>query len=214
MPERPLEPSDGKGCATRLSLIDGLKSSDRDAWDRLIQLYKPLLRHWTQKFGMGQQDFKDVEQEVYRVVVAKIATFQLGERLGSFRAWLRGIVRNICLERSRAANENGRAVGGTDATAMMRELPDHSTDEDDPTELVAELLRRTISLVRSEFSDRDWQVFERLTFEDKSAGEVAAELELSVANVRKIKSRIYRRLREELGEVSEPIPLQELRSRT
>ena len=72
--------------------------------------------------------------------------------------------------------------------------------DEDPPGLVADLLRRAVALVRGEFSDAHWAVFERLAFDGKSPAGVGAELGLSEVNVRAIKSRIYRRLREELGD--------------
>ena len=84
---------------------------------------------------------------------------------------------------------------------MQPSAADPTPLDDDPSELVADLFRQTISLVRGEFSDLHWAVFERLTFQSKTPAEVGAELKLTDLNVRAIKSRIYRRLREELGEV-------------
>lgn len=170
-----------------------------------MRLYQPLLWHWSRKNGIQPQDYEDVCQDVFKVVTVRICSFELGDHRGSFRAWLRAITNNVCQERFRQNGIEGRATGGTDAGARLQELPDQVRVEDDPTELVNDLYRRTISLVRNEFSDRDWRVFERLTFDNISPHEVAKELGLTPVNVRAIKSRIYRRLREELGEALDGI---------
>jgi len=187
--------------ATHRSLIERLKSADSEGWDRLVTLYRPLIWHWARQEGIPPQDFEDIRQDVFRVVVERIGTFELGERFGSFRAWLKGITHNICRERARR-NAGPRGVGGTEAAIRLNEAADPAND-DDPPDLVAGLIRQATALVRGEFSDLHWAVFERLVFQFRSTAEVAAELGQTEVNVRAIKSRIYRRLREELGDVCE-----------
>jgi RNA polymerase sigma-70 factor, ECF subfamily len=204
MSNRPLH-ANGGDYATRASLIDRLQAGDPDGWGRLVSLYGPLVAHWARRAGVPSQDQDDVCQDLFRVVTKRIGTFQLGEHRGSFRAWLRNITRNVCRERARADVPALRAAGGTNAGLQLHEVADPATDEADPPELVADLHRRTLALVRGEFSPAHWQVFERLTFDGRTAAEVAAELELTTVNVRAIKSRIYRRLREELGDLLDGI---------
>ena len=167
-----------------------------------MTLYRPLMWHWAKQEGICPQDFEDVRQDVFRVVVQRIKVFELGERAGSFRTWLKRITHNICHERSRL-NAGPRGAGGTEAALRLNEAADPNVG-DDPPDLVADLIRRATTLVRGDYSDLHWSVFERLVFQSRSTAEVAAELGLTEVNVRAIKSRIYRRLREELGDVFEP----------
>jgi RNA polymerase sigma-70 factor (ECF subfamily) len=203
MSDRPPEAPAAPEYATRASLIDRLQSADPAGWERLVELYRPLLWHWARRAGVPPQDIDDVCQDVFRVVAVRIGSFRLGGRTGSFRAWLRGITRNVCRERARA---DERAAGGTDAAARLYEVADPAAADTDPPELVADLLRRTVGLVRGEFSAAHWQVFERLAFDGRTPAEAAAELGLTEVNVRAIKSRIYRRLREELGDLLDADP--------
>ena len=189
---------------TRESLIERLQASDPSGWEQLINLYRPLLFHWTKRAGVNIQDFDDVCQDVFCVVAQRIEGFQRGERMGSFRAWLREITRNICMELFRKERRVLQGVGGTSAAIVLQEIVDPHSGETDPSELVTDLLRRTIALVRGEFSNTHWAVFEKLTFEGCTPAEIAADLRLTDVNVRAIKSRIYRRLREELGDIHEP----------
>ncbi len=55
--------------------------------------------------------------------------------------------------------------------------------------------------VRLQFEERTWQAFWKVAMEDRPAADVAAELGLSVTSVRQAKSRVLRRLKEELGEL-------------
>lgn len=187
---------------TRSSLIARLRAGDPNGWVRLTTLYRSLLCHWAGEFGVPSQDLDDVCQEVYAEVKRQIGAFERGERTGSFRKWLREIARRKCLERFRADGPEGRGAGGSEAAQRLQAVPDRPAD-DDPADLLAELRRRTMAMVRAEFSDAHWRVFERLVFDRATPAEVAAGERLTEANVRAIKSRILRRLREEEGEVGE-----------
>jgi RNA polymerase sigma-70 factor (ECF subfamily) len=74
------------------------------------------------------------------------------------------------------------------------ELP----DEDAPGE-VQGLYHRALEQVRCEFEERTWQMFWQTLVEDKSAADVAAALGVTSAAVRKARSRVLHRLREEMG---------------
>jgi RNA polymerase sigma-70 factor (ECF subfamily) len=55
-------------------------------------------------------------------------------------------------------------------------------------------------LIRNEFEERSWQAFWRMAVGGRTANDVAAELSMSPGAVRVAKSRVLRRLREELGD--------------
>lgn len=193
--------SAGSGLATQASLIDRLQAADPVGWERLVELYRPLLWHWAKGCGVCPPDCEDVCQDVFRRVFERISSFRLGDRHGSFRAWLREITRNVCHERRRSNGPFEQALGGTDAVIWLNGVADHHAGDGDPPELKADLYRRTLAFVRDTVSERDWAVFQRLTLEKQPSTQVAAELGITVEFARTIKSRIYRRLREELGEV-------------
>ena len=59
-----------------------------------------------------------------------------------------------------------------------------------------------LGLVRHEFEDRTWRAFWRVTVEGHSPAEVAAEMGITPSAIRQAKSRVLRRLKEELGELT------------
>lgn len=63
------------------------------------------------------------------------------------------------------------------------------------------LYSRVLELIRSEFEERTWRAFLRVIVDGVSAGDVATELEMSVNSVYLAKSRILRRVRDELRDV-------------
>src|SRR4051812_6626509 len=82
---------------TSLTLLEGVKDHDKDAWQRLVSLYSPLLRYWCRRWGVGDPDADDVLQEIYQAVSHGLKDFRRDREGDSFRGWLRGVARNKTL---------------------------------------------------------------------------------------------------------------------
>jgi len=57
-----------------------------------------------------------------------------------------------------------------------------------------------MQLVRAEFEDRTWEAFRRAVLDGQQPAHIAEDLRMSVNAVYKSKSRVLRRLRQELSE--------------
>ncbi len=60
-----------------------------------------------------------------------------------------------------------------------------------------------MDMVRSEFEERTWNAFWRSAVEDEPTSEIAESLGITANGVRQAKSRVLRRLGQELGELPE-----------
>jgi RNA polymerase sigma-70 factor (ECF subfamily) len=60
---------------------------------------------------------------------------------------------------------------------------------------------RALELIRSEFQERTWTAFWRLTVEGHTAAEIGAELGMKSNSVRQAKFRVMQRLRTEFGDL-------------
>src|SRR5947209_16334896 len=88
---------------TSPSLLARLRRpDDPEAWDRLVDLYTPLLYHWARGTGLQEPDAADLVQEVFAVLVRKLPEFRYDEHK-SFRGWLRKITLNKWRDRQRHA---------------------------------------------------------------------------------------------------------------
>ena len=65
----------------------------------------------------------------------------------------------------------------------------------------AGLLRRALELIRGEFEGRTWEAFWRAAVEGQSPDLIAADMGVTPAAVRKAKSRVLLRLRQEIGDL-------------
>ena len=76
------------------SLVRRAQQQDPDAWQRISELYVPLVYGWARQTGLQSSDAADVVQEVFRTVLAKIGDFHREAPESSFRGWLWVITRN------------------------------------------------------------------------------------------------------------------------
>jgi RNA polymerase sigma-70 factor (ECF subfamily) len=186
--------------------LERLRANEGEAWRIMVQLYTPLVHHWCVKSGVRGADAEDVAQEVLRAAASHMGDFRRDRPGDSFRAWLRGITRNMVLQHFRRGGRHPQASGGTDAQRRLQAVADMGSaaepDEDeDPAEELDALRRRALELVRGEFEDRTWQAFWMTVVEGRSPVDIAADTGVSPAAVRMAKSRVLRRLKEEFGEL-------------
>jgi RNA polymerase sigma-70 factor, ECF subfamily len=180
------------------SLLAGLRASDAGAWRRLAVLYTPLVYRWCRRRGLQQSDAEDVVQEVFCTVLTRVHDFRRRQPGDSFRGWLWTITYNKLGDHFRRSA--GRAAGGQEELEQAAAPPDSDSGESDAA--TAGLYRRAYDLIRGEFEERTWQAFWRVAVEDQRPADVAAALGLSVNSVYLAKSRVLRRLHEELGDVA------------
>jgi RNA polymerase sigma-70 factor (ECF subfamily) len=191
--------------ATSVTLLERLRANESQAWQRMVQLYSPLVLHWCGRLGLRGADADDVAQEVFAEAAASLARFRREGEGDTFRGWLRGITRNLALAYFRRSSRQPRGQGGTGVQSEMEAVADPQqppTEADaDAEQEVNALLRRALELVRGDFEERTWQMFWLTVVEDRPSAEVATALEVGTATVRKARSRILHRLREEFGEL-------------
>ena len=186
--------------STSSSLIRRVKARDTGAWQRLVQLYTPMVYGWARRGGLNDSDAADVSQEVFQTLVAKIDQFQRDQTGTSFRGWLWKITQNQVRLHFRKRTNEPDGVGGTDAAMQFQQLPDFFESAEEPSAEAArtQLVHRTLRLIRNDFSQQVWDLFWRQAVEGESAADIASELEIPAKNIRQAKYRVLCRLREEL----------------
>jgi RNA polymerase sigma-70 factor (ECF subfamily) len=176
---------------------------DPDAWQRLAELYGPLVYHWCRRSGLGEADASDVFQDVFVTIARAVARFDPDSSNGTFRGWLWTITQSRLRDHWRRQRGRESAVGGTDAQVQLARLPDPAGDDSsgpsDRSE-TASLFHRALRMIEAEFEPRTWQAFWRAVVEQQETAQIAADLGMSCGSVRQAKSRVLRRLRRQLGD--------------
>lgn len=188
---------------TSLTLLERARDNEPEAWRRIVHLYTPLVYHWCGRGGVRGADADDVLQEVFQAAVTSLENFRRDRPGDTFRGWLRGVTRNTLLLHFRRSGRHLQAVGGDSAFLKLQDLADPHVDlseEDAPAEIQG-LYRRALELVRAEFEDRTWQMFWETVVENRAPADVAAQFQVTPAAVRKAKSRVLHRLKEEAGDL-------------
>jgi RNA polymerase sigma-70 factor, ECF subfamily len=185
---------------TSVSLLDRLAGQPTDDdWRQLLDLYQPLLRAWMARAGVAAPDADDLIQEVLLVVFQEVGAFER-RGPGAFRAWLRTILANRLRGYFRARDHRPVATGDSSFLRSLDELESPESDlsrqwdRDHDEYVAASLLRR----VQGDFTPVTWQAFRRHILESEPAQRVAEELGISLNSVLLAKSRVLKRLREEM----------------
>jgi RNA polymerase sigma-70 factor (ECF subfamily) len=167
-----------------------------------MELYAPLVRSWCRRAGLQGADADDITQEVFAAAATKLDTFHRDRPGDSFRGWLRAITRNQVLLLFRRKQDRPQAAGGSDAWHELQQVPDPLAGRaDEEASEVSGLYRRALELVRREFEEQTWQAFWLTAIEDRLPASLAEELGMTPAAIRQAKSRVLRRLKEEMGEL-------------
>ena len=138
------------------------------------------------------------------MLTKRLDTFRPTGMSGAFRAWLWSITKNKLIDLFRASNRHPIASGGSTAQmALQSAVSEQDWMRDEPTEPfdIGSLTRRAIEQVRSEFTSQSWTVFERTVVDGIDTSIVSKELGISPSAIRQAKSRILRRLRQQLGDL-------------
>jgi RNA polymerase sigma-70 factor (ECF subfamily) len=188
---------------TSLTLLQRLRDKEPAAWQTMVQLYTALVYHWCGKGGVRGADADDVAQEVFQAAAAHLADFRRERADDTFRGWLRGITRHKLLDHYRRRDRQVAGDGGSDALVRLQEVAASTIlpEDEDTAGETGGLYRRALELIRSEFEERTWQMFWRTLIDERSPVDVAAEMGVTPAAVRKAKSRVLHRLKEHFGDL-------------
>jgi RNA polymerase sigma-70 factor, ECF subfamily len=183
---------------TSATLLQRLNDrTDSVAWQRLVDLYTPLIDRWLRRQGISAEDAEDVAQDVLEIVVRDLARFRHNGRAGAFRAWLRTITTNRLRQSWRSHRLGLHTNSSPDFGATLDQLEDQASDlsrcwDREHDEFV---LHRLLDLIEADFQPATWRAFRLQVIDGASAQRAAAELGMTVNAVLIAKSRVLSHLR-------------------
>ena len=186
---------------TLASLSERLRDRpDAESWQRLVDLYTPLMHTWLRRYSMQRQDAEDVVQEVFIVVLRELPHFRHQGQTGAFRNWLRMVIVNRLRAFWRRQRHRPAATGASDAMATLNQLEDPASGLSElwNQEHDRHILARLLETIEPEFRPQTWQAFRNVVIDGQSPAEVAAQLQMSKNAVIVSKSRVLNRLRQEM----------------
>lgn len=186
--------------STSLSLLDGICSGHAESWERFVRVYSGVVYSKCRRHGCSEADSADITQDVFLRIHKSMGQFQRsGTR--SFTRWLSTIVKHVVIDYYRKSAKTPVSPGGSGFQGL---LENHREKHDDTLSFEAEsdrvhVIRRTLDLIEGDFQPQTWTAFRRHGLDGSPAPDVAEELGMNSAAVRKAKSRVLARVKDELA---------------
>lgn len=197
--------------ATRHTLLVRMNDAgDRAAWEQFVEIYAPLVFRYASRRGLQESDAADLVQEVMLRVSEAFRQGKFVADRGSFRGWLLTIARNEVNDWLASRARRPMSSGGTEAQLSLANLAEDGRDAD-PFRKEADQWDREHELrlfawaagqVECEVQPATWQAFWQTAVESRGGQEVAAATGLTVAAVYLAKSRVMKRIRELVQDIS------------
>lgn len=184
---------------TRASLLARLRDiRDAESWETFVQVYAPMVYGYARRRGLQDADAADVAQDVLTEVARCIRGFEYRPEQGRFRDWLGTVTRR------RLARFFARQAGRPDG--LSADPPDIGADAGWDEAFNARLLEAALERAKPHFEPATWQAFRRTWLDNVAASQAAAELGLPVETVYVARSRVLKRLRDEVTQLAEDVP--------
>ena len=185
---------------TSLSLLDRLRHSpENESWNRLADLYAPLIRAWLRRYDVQDSDANDLVQEVLLAVSKDLGKFEHRGQPGAFRGWLKAILINRLRKFWRARDRRPQPRGDSDIDVRLAQLDDPASEMSQiwNREHDQYVLRQLMALAEPHFEPNTWKAFCRVALDGAKPDVVAQEMGISRNAVVIAKCRVLSRLRQE-----------------
>lgn len=193
---------------TSLSLLDRVaNSTDSDSWDRLTELYTPLMHAWLRQYDVQSADADDLVQEVLAVLTQELPRFSHSHQTGAFRTWLRRILVNRLRNLWRSRKYEPQAKGTSSLDEKLHQLEDDNSEVSRlwNAEHDQHVMSQLMETVRSRIHEKTWEAFRRQVFDHQRADVVAIEMNMPISSVYVARSRVLSILRREAEGLVESI---------
>jgi len=190
---------------TRSTLLAHVRSpQNRDAWEQFVLLYSPVLYRMARRRGMQDADAQDLVQTVLMRVAGAIDRWEETEPGTRFRHWLRRVAKNAIFS-ALSRSPKDAAVGGSEVQDLLSEQPEIApgAEQELALEYMREQYLRAAAIVQTDVCSETWRVFELSVVEGQSCDEVATRMDKSIGTVYAARSRIMRRLRDQVRRMEE-----------
>jgi RNA polymerase sigma-70 factor (ECF subfamily) len=182
----------GLSQSTPASLLDRLRDpKDEEARGRFVTFCGPLVYAFAEKLGVRPERRLDFTQDVFLLLFEKIPSFVYDRDL-RFRGWLFTVMRNKLREDIRRNARQNAQVPLSDVEDNHK-VPDLAKEEFDRF-----VVHRALHVMKTDFEEKTWQACWELVVNEKSGKEVAEMLGMTVAAVYQARTKVLRRLRQEL----------------
>jgi RNA polymerase sigma-70 factor, ECF subfamily len=190
---RPPDPNPALRTTTKL--LDALREpANEPAWEAIDARYRPVIAGLARRFGLSESDADEVAQQTLAEFVRAYREGRYDRGKGRLSSWILGIAQHTAL----ALRRNARRHAASDSDRIEAAADPAQMDELWTRERDRAVLARAMGILRDESSvdDRTLLAFELVALRGVPAPEVASQCTMSVEQVYVAKSRLTRRLRD------------------
>jgi RNA polymerase sigma-70 factor (ECF subfamily) len=194
---------------TRYSLLSRLQNrDDHESWREFFECYWRLIFTLAIQAGLSDAEAQDVVQETVICVARDLEKFKRDRALGTFKGWLRNIIRwRICdqlRKRGRLAwpePERGQPV------PMVEEIPEDKSvfDLHWAAEWHANLFEAALERIKQRVREEHYQIFQLHVMKGWPVLKVAQAMNVNAAQVYLIKHRISAQLKKEIQAIEKKL---------
>lgn len=163
-----------------------------------VEVYGPLIFEFVRVRGLQTSDAADVTQEVLLRVAKSIRNFEYDREKGLFRDWLARVVLNEVRR-----NRTKKSPDAIDAEQLNLQAGDFEGDWAERFQ--QHVFDVALDRCRPHFAEQTWALFEASWINDQPAKEVAQQHEVNVDKVYLARSRVLKRLRYEVANLTDDI---------
>ena len=180
---------------TSVTLPQKISEGDEVSWNRFHEIYTPLIRMCGQDWGLLPHECDDLVQDVMLSIFKVSKTFRYDRTKGSFRSYLRTVVRNQVFAIFRARKTD------SEVQTANENLLDCAFQEKWEAEWHNYLLNEALRLLETRMEKLSYRSFYQYAIQQKKPAEVAAGLGITVNAVYINKSRALELLRQLVQEL-------------
>lgn len=180
---------------TRSSLLERVKNRDDSAsWRQFYDLYKPLLIYWARHRGLSSSEAEDVAQDCMQILARKLPDFDYSSQRGAFRGYLYVMVNNRInnlLKRRRPVRlltDQARRLAATNA----------NLEQQWEAQWLRHHLAHCLERIERDVMAKTMRIFRMHVIDGVAVDEVCERLGVKANDVHRAKSRLARRLRQEM----------------
>ena len=196
------------GFITSATLLDKVKDvDDQISWDRLYELYHPLIIGFCRQKGCRDEMAYDVLQECMVTLMRVLPDFHYSPEKGNFRSFLLKIVERRIQDAFRRDKHHRKAFPAT-KTGFFNQLEDPNVDNSNQEWDKLwdyRLLKIALGTVKMKINSVTFQSFEMYVLKKKDAEEVARELKLNKNTVFQHKNRVIKLLQQEINRLKKEL---------
>lgn len=190
---------------TKQTLIQRAQNpDDHQAWNDFVSYYESFVKMVLGKSGIPVSEEDDLVQNILLKVWKGLPNYEYKKEKAKFRTWLSTIIRNtVYTHYNKMKGEDGKREK---FKVMIDNVSESSIEEIIEREWYDYIANIAMEKVKEVFSGQAIEVF-KMSLDEKNAKEISEKLGLTENTVYSLRSRVKRRLKQEISMIRELVEL-------